>query len=372
LNLMRLAPPKGETVSATVPSLLRLERFCFLVLVLTQPSMSQKNFRVLVTWLLSSALLSPSVIARANSAGPAPAEGTLHVDVTYTEEAHIIDKAKNDNGAERTDVSNFSFRATAGFEQRVMMQTIAGTGVTFYAPADASPKYSGAVSYNGEVKRTGTDEKHRPSLDEVSQINFAGVLSEDSEAGVPDDNAAGIQFGIQANLPGECKGKRTFTSFIPKPGGEEKKFETTEINSCGYSDESHTAALITRAPLNADLRQLANGKEVVHYAAQFHVTSCNLNPQYCVELKAAEAAASAGPDSVAMSDNWIGANTSGNLAAGFKINLMMFKELKVEGTWKRYLQIAAAVTPVTRSRAAWAGETRGGFEVADRLRSWLI
>ena len=295
----------------------------------------------------------------------------MHVDVTYTEDAHIIDKTKNENGAEQTDVSNFSFRATAGFEQRVMMQSIAG-GMTFYAADNATQKYSGGVSYNGEIRRTGTDDKHRPALDEVSQISFAGVLSEDSAAGVPDDNAAGIQFGIQANLPGECKGKRTLTSFVSKPGGEEKKVETTEINACGYSDESHVAALVTRAPLNADLRQLPNGKEVLHYGAQFHVTSCNLNPQYCVELKMAEATAGAGPNSLGMSDNWIGATTSGSLAQGFKINLTMFKDLKVDGLWKRYLQMAASVTPVRKSIAMVEGKASGCLEVADRLRALLI
>ena len=331
--------------------------------------MSQKYFRVLVTWMLSTALLAPGVIARANQLDLAPTEGVMHLEVTYTEEAHIIDKTKNENGAEQTDVSNFSFRATAGFEQRVMMQPLAGAGVTFYAPENAHPKYSGGVSYNGEVKRTGTDELHRPSIDELSQISFAGVLSEDSASGVPDDNAAGIQFGIQANLPGECKGKRTFTSFVAKPGGEEKKVETTEINSCGYSDEAHVAALITRAPLNADLRQLPNGKEVVHYAAQFHVTSCNLNRQYCAELRIAEAAASAGPNSVAMSDNWIGAATSGSMAQGFKINLTMFKDLKVDGAWKRYLQMAVSVMPVTKSIAAVPGNA---WEIADRLRALSI
>jgi hypothetical protein len=133
----------------------------------------------------------------------------------------------------------------------------------------------------------------------------------------------------------------------------------------------HTAALITRAPLNVDVRQKSDGKEFVHYAGQFHVTSCNLKPQYCTELKAAEAAANAsgGPNSEAMSDNWIGATTSGTMAAGFKINLTMFKELKVEGTWKRYLQMAASVMPVTKSRAAWERILPGSVETADRVRA---
>ena len=143
----------------------------------------------------------------------------MQVHVTYTEEGHIIDKTKNDNGAEQTVVSNFSFRATAAFEQLVMMQPMTGAGVTFYPRENFTPKYSGGVSYNGEMKRTATDEKKRPSIDEVSQISFAGALSEESAAGVPDDNGAGIQFGIQANLPGECKGKRTLTSFGAQPGG---------------------------------------------------------------------------------------------------------------------------------------------------------
>jgi len=109
-------------------------------------------------------------------------------------------------------------------------------------------------------------------------------------------------------------------------------------------------------------------KEFVHYASQFHVTSCNLNPQYCVELKAAEAAANAGPNSEAMSDSWIGATTSGSVAQGFKINLTMFKELKVNGTWKRYLQLSATVTPLSKSRA-WLNERRStSLETADRLR----
>jgi hypothetical protein len=89
-----------------------------------------------------------------------------------------------------------------------------------------------------------------------------------------------------------------------------------------------------------------------------------------VELKAAEAAAnsSGGPNSEATSDNWIGATTTGSMTAGFKINLAMFKELKVDGTWKRYLQMAASVTPVTKSRAALAGTLPSSFETADRLR----
>jgi hypothetical protein len=334
--------------------------------------MYQNHFRTVGALILSTTLIAPGILARTNQIDPVPAEGVMHVEVTYTEEAHIIDKAKNENGAEEEDVSNFSFRATARFEQPVTMEPIAGAGITFYAPENAKPKYSGAVSYNGEIKRTGTDERRRPALDEVSQISFAGVLSEDSAPGVPDDNAAGIQFGIQANLTGGCKGKRTYTSFIPKPGGEEKKVETTEINSCGTSDESHVAAIITRDPLNLDLLQLPNGKEAMRYAAQFHVTSCNLNPQYCFQLKVAEAAANAGRNAVAMSDNWIGANTSGSFPQGFKINLTMFKELKVDGTWKRYLQMAASVTPVKKSIAAVEEKPRGGNEIADRLRAPLI
>ena len=110
----------------------------------------------------------------------------------------------------------------------------------------------------------------------------------------------------------------------------------------------------------------------MHYAGQFHVTSCNLNPQYCVELKKSEAAANVDPNGVAMSDNWIGATTSGTIAGGFKINLTMFKELKVDGTWKRYLQMTASVTPVTKSRAAAQGKPPGEFEVADRLRASSI
>jgi hypothetical protein len=296
----------------------------------------------------------------------------MHVDVTYTEEAHITDKTKNDNGAEAEDVSSFGFRATAAFEQRVMMQPIAGAGVNFYPAENARQKFSGGVSYNGELKRTGLDEKHRPSLDEKSEISFAGVLSEDSASGVPDDNAAGIQFGIESTLAGGCKGKRTYTTYVPKPGGEEKKVETSEINACGTSDELHEPALIIREPLNLDLRQAPGGKEFVHYAGQFHVTSCNLNPQYCVELKAAEAAAnSAVPNSEAMSDNWIGGTTTGSIAQGFKINLTMFKELKVEGTWKRYLQMAVSVIPVTKS-AATERRPFGGAEIADRLRPRFI
>ena len=308
-------------------------------------------------------------MARANHSDSAPTEGVMHVEVTYTEDAHIIDKTKDENGLERTDVSNFSFRAMAGFEQRVMMESKAKAGVAFYVPENTNQKFNGAVSFNGQIKRNAVDDKSRPVFDEVSQISFAGVLSEDSVAGVPDDNAAGIQFGIQANLPGECKGKRTLTSFVD---GEEKQVETTEINACGYSDESHLAAVITHEPLNVDLRQLPNGKEVVHYGAQFHVTSCNLNPEYCVQLKTAEAAAGADPDRVATSDNWIGATTSGSIAQGFKINLTMSKELKVDGFWKRDLQMAVSVTPVTKSIAAVQGTAGGGFEVADRLRSVLI
>jgi hypothetical protein len=296
----------------------------------------------------------------------------MHVDVTYTEEAHITDKTKNDNGAEAEDVANFRFRATATFEQRVMMQPIAGAGINFYSAENAKQQFSGGVSYNGETKRTALDEKHRPSLDENSVISFAGVLSEDSASGVPDDNAAGIQFGIQSRMTGGCQGKRTYTTFVSKPGGEEKKVETSEINACANSDESHVPALITREPLNLDLRQAADGKEFVHYAGQFHVTSCNLNPQYCVELKAAEAAAnSAVPNSEAMSDNWIGGTTTGSIAQGFKINLTMFKELKVDGTWKRYLQMAVSVTPVTKS-AAIERRPFGGAEIADRLRVRFI
>jgi hypothetical protein len=329
--------------------------------------MSQKYSRIFAAWILTTALLAPGVVARANQSDPA--EGLMHVEVTYTEDAHIVDKTKDENGIARTDVSNFSFRATAGFEQRVMMQRKADATVAFYVADNTNQKFNGAVSFNGEIKRNARDEKDRPVVDEVSQIRFAGVLSEDSVAGVPDDNAAGIQFGVQANLPGDCKGKRTFTTF---PDGEEKKVETTEINACGYSDESHLPAMITHEPLNVDLRQLPNGKEVVHYGAQFHVTSCNLSPEYCVQLKQAEAAASAEPDSVAMSDNWIGATTTGSLAQGFKINLTMSKDVKVDGIWKRNLQMAVSVTPVTKSIAMLTSSASGGIEIADRLRLFSL
>jgi hypothetical protein len=300
----------------------------------------------------------------------APTEGVMHVNVTYTEEADITDKTKNDNGAEEEDSAKFAFRASATFDQRVMIQPIAGSGITFYPVENAKQQVSGGVSYQSEIKRTAVDEKHRPSLDEKSVISFAGVPSDDSGSGVPDDNAAGIQFGIQSDLTGGCQGKRAYTNYLTKPGGEEKKVETSEINACGNSDELHVAAIITRQPLNLDLRQKPDGKEFVHFAGQFHVTSCNLNPQYCLELKAAEASASAseGPNSEATSDNWIGATTTGTMAGGFKINLTMFKELKVEGTWKRYLQMAAAVTPVTRSRGSWEGKAPHSVETADRAR----
>src|SRR5437762_13014086 len=145
--------------------------------------MIQKHYRSLSAWVLATALLAPSIIARTNHTTLAPTEGVMRVEVTYTEEAHVIDKSKNENGAEQEDVSNFSFRATAGFEQRVTMQTVAGAGINFYSPENPNPKYSGAVAYNGEIKRTGKDEKHRPTLDEASEISFAGVLSEDSAAG---------------------------------------------------------------------------------------------------------------------------------------------------------------------------------------------
>lgn len=328
------------------------------------------DLRTLGACILAGALLTPTVFARMNYISIAPTEGVMRVDVTYTEEANITDKTKNDNGAEAEDVAKFAFRASATFEQRVMIQSIAGSGITFYPVESAKQQVSGGASYQGEIKRTGLDEKHRPSLDEKTLISFAGVLSDDSASGVPDDNAAGIQFGIQSDLTGGCQGKRTYTTFIPKPGGEEKKVETSEINACANSDELHTAALITRAPLNVDVRQKSDGKEIAHYAGQFHVTSCNLTPQYCVELKAAEAAAnsSAGPNSEAMSDNWIGGTTSGTIASGFKINLTMFKELKVNGTWKRYLQMAASVTPVTKSRAALEANRSRSVETADRWR----
>jgi hypothetical protein len=327
--------------------------------------------RTLSAWILAAAMLTPTVIGRANHPAIAPTEGVMHVEVTYTEEANITDKTKDPNGAEEDDVTRFSFRATAVFDQRVMMQTIAGAGVSFYPVENANQHITGGVSYLGEIKRTALDEKHRPSLDEKSVISFAGVVSDDSASGVPDDNAAGIQFGIQSNLIGDCKGKRTLTTYIAKPGGEEKKVETSEINACGTSDELHVSAVIIHAPLSVDLRQLPNGKEVMRYAGQFHVTSCNLNPQYCAKLKSAEAAANTGPNSEAMSDNWIGATTTGTMATGFKINLTMFKELKVDGTWKRYLQMVATVTPVSQSRASVAAGLLRSLETADRLRAMV-
>jgi hypothetical protein len=331
--------------------------------------MNAITFRNLGTLIVAAAMLTPAVIGRTNYVPLAPVEGLMHVDVTYTEEANINDKTKNDNGAQTEDVSNFRFRANVAFEQRVVMQPIAGSGINFNPVENARQTNSGGVSYNGETKRTGTDDQHRPNLEEKSQISFAGVLSDDSASGVPDDNAAGIQFGIQSDMTGGCQGKRTMYYY----GGKEKKVQTVELNSCGHSDELHEAAMITREPLNLDLRQKSDGKEFVHYAAQFHVTSCNLNPQYCLELKAAEAAAnSSGPNSEATSENWIGATTTGNMAAGFKISLTMFKELKVEGAWKRSLQMTASVTPATKSRAALEGTSPRSVETADRLRANVI
>lgn len=311
-------------------------------------------------------MLAPAALGRTNCVALAPAEGLMHVDVTYTEEANITDKIKNDNGAEDETISNFRLRATVAFEQRVMMKTIAGAGVNFYPAENATQSHSGGVSYLGELKRTALDTEHHPSLEEKATISFAGVLSDDSASGVPDDNAAGIQFGIVSDLTGGCQGKRTIYGY-----GKEKKTQTIELNSCGNSDELHEAAIITREPLNLDLRQKSADKEFVHYAAQFHVTSCNLNPQYCVELRAAEAAASGGANSEAMSDNWIGATTTGSMTAGFKINLTMFKELKVDGTWKRYLQLGASVTPLAKSRAALEENRSRSVETADRLREVL-
>ena len=335
---------------------------------LTHEGMSQKNFRVVVTWLLAMALLAPGIVARTVHNGLAPTEGLMHVDVTYTEEQNIIERTNNPRTAEEWEVSNFRFHANATFEQRVMMQTLADGKVNFYPVMSAKQIFSGGVSYNGELKRTVSDETHRPIVEEKSGISFAGVLSDDSIADVPDDNAAGIRFGIQADMSGGCQGKRTNYTY-----GNEKKIQTTELNSCGISDELHEAVRITREPLNLDLRQKSADKEFVHYAAQFHVTSCNLNPQYCVELKAAEAAAnsSGGPNSEATSDNWIGGTTTGSVTAGFKINLTMFKELKVDGTWKRYLQMAASVTPLARSRAALEENRSRSVETADRLREVL-
>jgi hypothetical protein len=118
--------------------------------------MSQKHLRTLGALILSTTLIAPGIIARTKQIDPVPTEAVMHVEVTYTEDAHIIDKVKQGNGAEQEDVSNFSFRATAGFELRVMMQPIAAAGVSFYAAENPKPKYSGAVSYNGEIKRTGT------------------------------------------------------------------------------------------------------------------------------------------------------------------------------------------------------------------------
>jgi len=347
----------------TVPSFLGLERFSFFGSYSIK--MKAIDFRNLSAWILAASMLAPTAIGRTSRVVLVPAEGLMHVDVTYTEEANITDKTKNDNGAEDETISNFRFRATAAFEQRVMMQTIAGAGVSFYPAENSTQSRSGGVSYLGELKRTALDTEHHPSLEEKATINFAGVLSDDSASGVPDDNAAGIQFGIVSDLTGGCQGKRTIYGY-----GKEKKTQTIEINSCGNSDELHEAAIITREPLNLDLRQKSADKEFVHYAAQFHVTSCNLNPQYCVELKAAEAAAnsSGGPNSEAMSDNWIGGTTTGSVTAGFKINLTMFKELKVDGTWKRYLQMAASVTPLAKSRAALEENRSRSVETADRLR----
>src|SRR5580765_1651972 len=120
--------------------------------------MTLKHLRTLSACLLPIALLAPGIIARTNHAVLPPTVGLMHVDVTYTEEAQITDKTKNDNGAEAEDVSSFGFRATATFEQRVMMQPIAGAGLNFYPAENARQKFSGGVSYNGELKRTGLDE----------------------------------------------------------------------------------------------------------------------------------------------------------------------------------------------------------------------
>jgi hypothetical protein len=328
--------------------------------------MRRNHYRSLSVAVLLTALLTPGlVIARSDRGTPAPAEGIMRVNVTYTEEGNITDKTKYESGAAEEDIATFNFRATAAFEQRVMIQPVAGAGVNFYAPENAKQQFSGGVSYNGEIKRTGTDEKQRASLDEKSVISFAGVISEDSATGPPDDNAAGIQFGIQANMTGGCQGKRTNISY---PGGNEKKVETFEINSCGVSDETHIPALITRAPLNVDMRQASDGKEFGHYADQFHVTTCNLNPQYCTELKATGAGANVVENSDAMSQNWIGGTTTGNVAQGFIINVTMFKELKVPGVWKRYLQMNATVTPVTKSRSALDEAPLHSLETADRCR----
>ena len=325
--------------------------------------MFQKHFRMLGARVLSTSLLVPGVVARTNHIGISPAEGIMHVDVTYTEEANISDKTKTGNGAEEEDVSKFYFHATAAFEQQVLMQP-AGASVSFYPKENARQKISGGVSYNGEIKRTALDGAHRPILDEKSNISFAGVLADDSGSSVPDNNAAGIQFGIQSDMTGGCQGKRTYYAY-----GNEKKIQTTELNSCGVADELHEAARVTRAPLNLDLRARPDGKETVRYAAQFQVTSCNLKPQYCVELKAAQAAANPGTNSEAMSDNWIGATTTRTIAGGFKIDLTLVKELKIDGTWKRHLQMTASVTPLVKTRAALQGRELRSLETADRLRT---
>ena len=328
--------------------------------------MRQNQSRLFTVAALSMALLTPAItVARTGSVDRTTTEGIMHVDVTYTDEGNITDRTKYESGASAEDLSTFSFRATAAFEQRVMIQTVAGAGVKFYSPDKAKQQVSGGVSYHGEIRRTATDEKQRQSLDEKSEFSFAGVVSDGAASEVPDDNAAGIQFGIEANMTGGCQGKRSEISY---PDGRGKKVEIFEINSCFTSDDSHIPARITRGPVNVDVRQANDGKEFGRYADQFHVTTCNLNPQYCVELKQSTAGSMVAENDDAMSQNWIGGTTTGSVAQGFIINTTMFKELKVPGVWKRYLQLNVTVTPVTRSRLAWAAARLHNSETAHRGR----
>jgi len=288
------------------------------------------------------------------------AEGVMRVELTYTEEADIQSSESSPTAGSTSSATAFSLRATGSFEQRVTMEQPAGAGVVFNPAPNSTPKYSGGVTYKSTYKIHGTDEKGQVTLDEVANLNFAGVLAPESGSGVPDDNAASMQVRIQAEMKGGCKGTISST--------DENGKHQFNIDACWGGEHN---ASIPFAPLDVSQHpRQSDGQEVMGYLADFAITSCSENPEYCRQLQAQDAGADAVPNAAAMGNKWIGGTKTGTVNQGYKFSSELSKELRVpegsHGTWKRFLKFTMGVTPGTK--AALRNNRTRDVEIADRVR----
>jgi hypothetical protein len=309
--------------------------------------------------LLAISLLNASAFAAALPAPASANAAVMKVQMTYLEERNTKEKKEKENSED-----SFTLRATAAFERRVLMTYVDGVGATFENAPNSQPSYSGSVTYQGEYKLHGEDERG-PYLDENVKSSFAGVLTEDSAVGQPDDNVGAVEVELHAVLKGGCKGARTTTEWVLNNAKAEKKTGTDAISTCyAQGDDGAHAAYLPYAPLDFNFlgRSAEPDAESIRYDPKFKVVECTDNTDYCAQLKAQSGGGL--PEAAALSADWIGATKKGDVKQGFNLSLDMTKDVPVgegvEGSWKRHLQLSVIITPGTKASALEGPSGSGG------------